>query len=157
EVVNRAASKVTERVRTQQTRSRTEIFKETDFHEYNNPAKNKNVVGVYQWLNVVYQAQVFNYGTRLLFDITVPEPAAFLLDAENLPVKQAGGIPIPPRPPDLTITPGDLDPKPGGPNYYGNFAKTYAVVGIPEPPSEFITVSKAIAVAKEEDVEQAAD
>jgi hypothetical protein len=42
-------------------------------------------------------------------------------------------------------------------NYYGTFAKQYGVVGIPEPPAQFITVSKAIAVAKEEDVEQAAD
>ena len=36
---------------------------------------------MYQWLNVVSEAQVFNYGERLLFDLMVPEPAAFYIDA----------------------------------------------------------------------------
>ena len=157
EVVNRAVTNITDRVRTQQTTSRTEVFVEKDGHSFTNDAKNPNVVGIYQWLNEVYRAQVFNYGKRVLFDVTVPEPAAFLLDAAQAPENTSGAPAEVKEPPALAIGPGDLSPTPGTPNFYGDFVKTYNVVGVPEPPTQTITISKAIAVTKEEDTEQAAE
>ncbi len=157
EVVNKASTKVIDRVRVQQTSRRTETFKDTDAHEYTNAATNPNVVGIYQWVNEVYRAQVFNYGKRLLFDVTVPEPAAFLIDAATVPAKTGSGAPVPKQPDDFTIQPGELSPTFGSPTYYGTYAKQFGVVGIPAPPEDFITVSKAIAVAKKEDTEQASD
>lgn len=81
DVTSRAASKVTERVRQQVTSRTIETFEEYEEHGFNNEKGTKNVSGVYQWVNKIYEAQVFNYGSRLLFDLMVPEPAAFLLDA----------------------------------------------------------------------------
>ncbi len=81
DVTSRAASKVTERVRQQVTSRTTETFEEYEDHGFDNKSGTTNVAGVYQWINKVYEAQVFNYGRRLLFDLMVPEPAAFLTDA----------------------------------------------------------------------------
>ncbi len=47
-------------------------------------------------MNKVYEAQVFNYGKRLLFDLMVPEPAAFLLD--SVAVKDQKELIRPPEP-----------------------------------------------------------
>ena len=40
-----------------------------------------HISGVYQWVNKVYQAQMFNYGVRMMYDFMVAEPAAFLIYA----------------------------------------------------------------------------
>ena len=45
----------------------------------NNVAGGGHIAGVYQWVNKVYQAQMFNYGIRMMYDFMVPEPAAFLI------------------------------------------------------------------------------
>jgi hypothetical protein len=81
DVTSRAASKVTERVRQQVTSRTIETFEEYEDHGFDNTS-GTNVSGVYQWVNKIYEAQVFNYGRRLLFDLMVPEPAAFLIDAK---------------------------------------------------------------------------
>jgi hypothetical protein len=81
DVTSRAVNKVTEHVRQQMTSRTTEIFEEYEEHAFDNTSGQKNVSGVYQWVNKIYEAQVFNYGSRLMFDLMVPEPAAFLLDA----------------------------------------------------------------------------
>lgn len=81
DVTSRAASKVTETVRQQVTSRTIEIFEEDEEHGFDNKNGQKNISGLYQWINKVYEAQVYNYGSRLLFDLMIPEPASFLLDA----------------------------------------------------------------------------
>jgi hypothetical protein len=87
DVTSRAATKVTQTIqRTEMTRTIEKLL-EREEHSFNDTQPGAtNVSGVYQWLNKVYEAQVFNYGSRLLFDLTIPEPAAFILDA----LKDAG-------------------------------------------------------------------
>jgi hypothetical protein len=80
DVTSRAATKVTERIRQQVTSRTIETLEEFEDHGFDNTSGTTNVSGVYQWVNKVYEAQVFNYGRRLLFDLMVPEPAAFLTD-----------------------------------------------------------------------------
>jgi hypothetical protein len=170
DVTSRAASKVTERVRQQQTTRILETFEETDEHGFNNTNGQGNVVGVYQWVNKVYEAQVFNYGNRLVYDIMIPEPAAFLLDAftvqeegEQLEpplrfetekaIEDPNNDNFKPRP----ITPNDLGEKPdeiGADGkkkyYYGDFLARYGVVGVEAPPHQYITVSDAYAGYRED-------
>jgi hypothetical protein len=128
DVTSRAATKVTEFVRQQEIARTIEEFKDREAHAFDNTQGISNISGVYQWLNKVYEAQVFNYGKRLLFDLTVPEPAAFIRDA--VAVHESSPSLIPPEPfvlvghfepaPVLVwgpIGPGDLGPdglvKPG--------------------------------------------
>jgi len=89
DVTSRAATKVTERVRQQVTTRTIETFEEFEDHGFDNTNGTKNVSGVYQWVNKVYEAQVFNYGRRLLFDLMVPEPAAFVTDAMGMTNQKA--------------------------------------------------------------------
>lgn len=46
-------------------------------HKLDNARKDKNVVGIYRYINKRYKAQVFNYGERLMFEFLIPEPAEF--------------------------------------------------------------------------------
>jgi hypothetical protein len=40
---------------------------DTDKHAFDNTAGTANISGVYQWATKVYQAQVFNYGLRVMY------------------------------------------------------------------------------------------
>jgi len=83
DVTSRAVKNVTQNVYRQEIARRTETFDDKEIHNFANTGMvgQKNISGLYQWLNKVYEAQVFNYGKRMLLDLTIPEPAAFLIDA----------------------------------------------------------------------------
>jgi hypothetical protein len=173
DVTTRAATKVTEFVRQQEIARTIEKLKDREAHTFDNTGGNANVSGVYQWLNKVYEAQVFNYSKRLLFDLTVPEPAAFIRDA--LAVHESRPSLIPPEPfalvhdsqaaphwrpispedlgPDglvkagiitRPVTPADLSPDAADTNYYGVFLGKYGALGVNAPPEPSTTVSKGV-------------
>lgn len=180
DVTSRAATKVTETFRRQETTRTIEKFKEREAHSFDNVAGNANVSGVYQWLNKVYEAQIFNYGKRLMFDLMVPEPAAFILDALTVnevketitppepfalvlddPTNPASARPI--RPNDLgadglvkpnlvsrPIMPSDLSPDENARTCYGIFMGKFGAVGINAPPELTTTVSKALTGNKDD-------
>jgi hypothetical protein len=181
DVVSRAASRVMETVRRQETVRTIEKFRETEDHTFDNTGRGKqNVSGVYQWLNKVYEAQVFNYGSRLMFDLMVPEPAAFILDAlssskvEQLirppepfvlvrtnPVNPALVRPV--RPDDLgpdglllpglasrPILPSDMHEGENDVLYYGQFIGKFGAVGINAPPAATTTVSKSLTANRDD-------
>jgi hypothetical protein len=135
EVTSRSASKVTERVRKQVTLRKLREFEEKTGHTFNNTvAGATNVTGVYQWVEKVLRGQVFNYGRRLMFDIMVPEPAAFVQQAITGASPAALGL-IKPFPFLLgidNITEAN----------YSNIAAFYGATGIEPPPQQWITVSK---------------
>jgi hypothetical protein len=96
DVTSRAATKVTETIRREEIARTIEKLYERESHSFDNVAGKTNISGIYQWLNKVYQAQVFNYGKRLLYDVVVPEPAAFVRDV----VSAHSAVPslLPPEP-----------------------------------------------------------
>lgn len=181
DVTSRAATKVTEMVRRLETTRTIEKFRERELHSFDNTTQgNGNVSGVYQWLNKVYEAQVFNYGKRLMFDLMVPEPAAFIVDA--LSADQQKETIMPPEPfvviidnpanpsivrpvsrtdlgPDGLVRPGlvsrpilpsDLAEDVNDPMYYGEFIGKYGAVGANAAPEQMTTVSKALTGNKDD-------
>lgn len=140
DVVSRASTKVTESIRVQQTTRVLETFEEDEIHTFDNADGRENVSGIYQWVNKIYKAQVFNYGKRLLFDIVVPEPASLLLDAANTTTQT--GIPQSPKP--FTAKPSDLGLRAADLGYYGQWLVEYGVEGVDPPPLNNISVSKTI-------------
>ena len=80
EVTQKASEKITERVLRRETLRINRQVEETDLHAFDNTAGTKHISGVYQWVTKVYEAQVFNYGPRTVYDIMIPEPGAFLLE-----------------------------------------------------------------------------
>jgi hypothetical protein len=72
EVTQRSANKITERVLQRTSLQVTNEVTEKNTHTIDNTAGSGNISGVYQWVNKVYQAQMFNYGLRVMFDFMVP-------------------------------------------------------------------------------------
>ena len=70
------------------------------------PSATGHISGVYQWVTKVYEAQVFNYGPRTVYDIMIPEPGAFLLEAFRR--RRTAAIELE-KPAAFEITPNQLD------------------------------------------------
>lgn len=77
DVTDRARKLVIEKNHTEQTRKVIDEFEETNKHLFDNSEGTTHVVGVYRWIDKVYEAQVVNYGKRLMFEMMIPDPAAF--------------------------------------------------------------------------------
>ncbi len=144
DVTVRASSKVTERVRRQVTTRTLESFEEENVHEWNNVEGTDHVVGQYQWIEKLYEAQVFNYGSRVLFDLVVPEPAAFI--HHTMRSQPVAGEEI------TKPTPFILDSDDINIGNYAAYAQTYNAEGIEAPPEPTITISKVF-----EGIDDAAD
>ncbi len=134
DVTQRASSKVSERRREERILKTIEVFEEKNTHGVDNKQGADHVIGQYQWLDKVYEAQVFNYGKRLLFDLMLPEPAAFLMFAASGQPK-AGAELVKPIP--FTLSPSDITE-----TNYAIYVKRYEVSGVEPPPQPYITVSR---------------
>ena len=83
EVVDRSVQTIKDR-RIEQRRSlRRQKMLDRNEHELNNETS-ENIIGIYQWVEKVYEAATFNYGRRMMLDMTVPEPALYLQFAQKL-------------------------------------------------------------------------
>ena len=91
-------------------------------------------LGVYQWLDKVYQAQVFGYGTRLLYDVIVPEPAALFREALARP--RGEGV-LPPKPARFTVPADRLSPE-----NWSYYATGHHASGVEAPPQAQIIVTE---------------
>lgn len=97
DVTQKTAKKVTQRIQQSETIKILETFEDDENQAFDNTKGQNHISGIYQWVEKVYLAQVFNYGRHLLFDIMVPEPAASLLAAATIPPKDQK-LPVPPSP-----------------------------------------------------------
>lgn len=97
DVVKRSLDRLTERQREVRTRTIIRETEETNLHEFTNSTA-AHINGVYQFLDKIYETQIFNYGIRQMFDFMVPEPASFLWHVEKNPILD---INLPPAPKEL--------------------------------------------------------
>jgi hypothetical protein len=143
EITQQAVIKVTERVLKQESRKLIETLEDTTRHEFINTGADTNISGVYQWVDKIYEAQVFNYGKRLMYDIMVPEPAANYINSlsEQKIATAIKPIPFPDlenvAKPHLTIS----NPMHINRDNYMELIEKYQVTGITPPPDPFITKS----------------
>jgi hypothetical protein len=136
DVTSRASSKVFERRRVERILKTIEVFEERNTHGFDNKTGDGPVIGQYQWLDKIYEAQVFNYGKRLLFDIMLPEPAAFLLYTTASQPK--GGEDLV-KPVPFTAKPTDVSEF-----NYAWYVKQYGAQGVDPPPEPYMTTSKVV-------------
>jgi hypothetical protein len=124
-------------VKLQRIQREKKAFTEEAMHELDNRNKPKKVRGIYQWVDKKYKARILNYGKRLLYDVVVPEPAAFLIESLKK-AAQPESFQLT-KPVEPQIGPTDLDP-----SSYMYYATQYGVTGsVTPPPDEFIqTVAK---------------
>lgn len=130
EVTERTASKVALRTRREQTRKTIEEFEEKNQHGFDNTEGTEHLSGIYQWLDRVYELQVYNYGLRVLFEFVVPEPSALLLRAIEHQIGKPEGLTPPTKP---SFGPGHLTR-----TNYGQYVRLYEAEGI-QPPPKFAT------------------
>ncbi|MGN9777602.1 hypothetical protein ACTMS0_17820 [Micromonospora sp. H33] len=126
EVVDKSVSRLAERIRTQETRRVTREVEEINDHSVDNIDGDGHVVGVYQWVDKRYEAQVFRYGGRTIYDFVIPEPAMFLSGAlEEDATREVGR----PRPEPFELDAGQLTEAD-----YLYWANKYHATGIQPPP-----------------------
>lgn len=133
DITSRAASQLAEQFRTETVTTTTKSFKEDVNHHFDNSAGTGSKAAVYQWLDKIEQAQVFSYGKRVLYDINVPEPGAFLLQA--LAHQQPDVLTLQ-KPAPFRIQPDQLDNL-----SYLHYAAGYGATGVQPPPEQYRTVS----------------
>jgi len=131
DVTERSSRKIAERVlqRTQTTITTETIEKNT--HELDNVPGVGHISGVYQWVNKLYEAQMFNYGLRAIFDFMVPEPAAFLIAAMTQAHDSALSLV---KPPPFELTPTQIT------EYnYGYWVEVTGATDVNPPPELYRT------------------
>lgn len=131
DVTQRSAGKITERVLTR-TQVKTDItVEEVNKHGLHNEEGEGHIRGIYQWVEKVYEAQMFNYGLRTLFDFMVPEPAAFLTEVYKRAHNQAMALQ---KPTPLTLRADQITEY----NYHA-LVLAYAATDVVPPPEPYIT------------------
>ena len=132
DIIERSLERVVERVRIEQVRRLIREREETNLHELNND-DGDHISGVYQFLEKVYESQVFNYGIRQMFDFMVPEPASYLWHLE----KTNTNLNLPPPPPTLESQ-GLTDASKISPANCFEKAAIFGAIDILPPPSTFV-------------------
>lgn len=134
DVTSRATSRITQRMRTQITTRTLRELEDRATHKFIGDDDAKVII--YQWIDQIVQAQVFSYGTRLFYDIVVPEPAAFLARAlESRPRE----LPLPPRPAPFTLKPTQLSEW-----NWAYYVAGYGATGVAPTPPPQVTVGRTL-------------
>jgi len=77
EITKKTVNRIKRRIKKKEWEKTIEEIEETNIHEIDNSDGDDHVIGIYRWLDKYFDAQVFNYGRRMLLEFIVPEPAAF--------------------------------------------------------------------------------
>jgi hypothetical protein len=133
EVTEKVAQRITERTREEQTNRTIQEFEERNQHGFENTT-GEHISAMFQWLVKVYSAQVYDFGARVFFNISVPEPQYFLLNTLEKHKAPIEGL----KPPDpIDFEPGDIKP-----SNYQEYVKKYQVTGVKPPPKARKIISK---------------
>jgi len=138
DVVDRAVSKVQEKVRKLQISKVVSEVEEKNLHSIDNTqAGADHRAGIYYWVNKISHAQVYNYGKHMMFDVIVPEPAAMFKKLYEMKLQSDKNAKAPAKPP---ITPQSIQR-----NTYGGLLNQYGIATTDEiqPPSPTICVQVA--------------
>ena len=143
EVTDKAVRRTQERVLERRSVTTEREFEEINKHGFNNVGGTGHVVGIYRWVDKIYEAQVVSYGLRTLFEFVVPEPAAMYRHALTVLPREGTSVQRP-DPPGyclhstatfLSLTPNDIKES----NYLFWVSK-YGVSGVNPPPPRFKTI-----------------
>jgi len=75
ELTQRAVERIVSRVKKEKTVKITNEFTETNTHVFDNTGGDEHISGIFRFINAIYKNQVFNYGKRLMYEFTVPQPS----------------------------------------------------------------------------------
>lgn len=81
EITERALERVVQKVSTKRTSKVLREFEENNKHGFDNTKGTNHITGIYRWIDKIYTNHLVNYGKRLMYEFSIPEPAKFLKDA----------------------------------------------------------------------------
>lgn len=147
EIVKKSVERTFERVRKLRRLALTEEIKEINRHELANVGSPPlgAISGLYLWVEKIQKIELRHYGTRMMIEFHVPEPAVSLLE-------NAAGGNRRRRLPPFDVGPSDVD----GTNYLC-LAERYGAVDVEPPPAQFAHVGFGWVSTTSEDLEQWAE
>jgi len=133
DVTQRSVEALTERIlHTNRVTVTTEV-EETNNHTLDNTDGEEHISGVYQWVDKLYEAQMYNYGMRMMYDFMIPEPGAFIVEAMQKSYANVFEIE---KPVKFSLSPSQLTQF-----NYTRWVSQYGATGITPAPEEYITKS----------------
>ncbi len=78
EITERALERVVQKVSSKRSSRVLREFEENNTHGFDNRKGENHVTGVYRWVDKIYKNQLVNYGKRLMYEFSIPEPSRFL-------------------------------------------------------------------------------
>lgn len=143
EIATKAVDRVQTRTLTRRTVTTINVIEENNLHSFDNKAGSSDIVGVYRFVDKIYQAQIVNYGKRLMLEFIVPEPAAFLRFAlTNKPVDNVSLVN--PEPPGYCVNGTSFVPLQAGDITRDNYlfwVSKYGAQDVTTPPPSLLIAS----------------
>ncbi|MDG2517359.1 hypothetical protein [Lysobacter soli] len=148
DVVERSKERIVERVREERRLTILRETEEVNEHRLANEGS-EHRAGIYQFVDKVYESQVFNYGLRQMFDFMVPEPASYMWHLEQMPQPD----------PELPVPPVRLEVEAPDATYVheGNYLRLgarYGTRGLKAPPPIFLVRSASVTQGMGNDSEE---
>lgn len=75
EITQRATERIVSRSKKEKTIKVTNEFTEVNDHTFDNRGSREHISGVFRFINAEYKNQIHNYGKRLMYEFTVPQPS----------------------------------------------------------------------------------
>lgn len=150
DIVSRTVERINRKVSQERTRYTMEENEDSVVHRFDNsnPVQGqKNLLGIYRWVNKVYSLKTFYWGNRLIMEMMVDNPAENLLRDEKQYRKPLMPQPTPPGAPGtrgvFTYTDIVWD-NPDSPLYYLKLMEDYGINDILPPPKKNLAVSTVV-------------
>lgn len=127
-ILNRTVNRVSQQIHRVRLASSTHENEETVVSVFDNVGGASNIRGIYRWLNKVYRVSVVHYGTRLMIEFLLKDPAErYILKELNL----RGINYVEPLPPEHFKIRSYADVTPDN---YASLAAYYGVTELDPPP-----------------------
>ncbi len=150
EVVSRVVSKIEESLSVTRQQRRTEKTLDRATHTLDNREGASPINGVYRWVNKVNRLELVKYPNRYVFEVQIPEPAAWLRWLFSRQDKAPGGM-ADPGPFPNTFLPDDISADPAAPTYYLALAAQFGVDSLPTPPTTIAIADQVIGPPETQD------
>lgn len=146
EVVSKSVERTFERVRELRRQTITEQIRELNRHSLQNlPPESGgapiDISGIYLWVEKLLEVELRHYGTRMLVEFHIPEPAVSLLE------RGAAAGPRPRKPAPFTLSPSDVMPE-----NYMCLTSAYGAQDVAPPPAKYIRVGYSWATTPNEEI-----
>jgi hypothetical protein len=136
-VTSRSVARLARRVEWERASTTLDEREDTVVARLDGSGNERNVRGIYRWVDKIYEAYVVNYGHRLMLEFTLAQPAAAFVHDQQL---LCGRSLLRPQPPGLSSY-TDISSTPGTQHYYAAFIDAYDAFDAPLPPAGSRTLS----------------